>query len=205
MAAAIPPGGTIVDTFTRSFTDVPVDAANGNAVSTTEFLEAAESLTTMFDVIGSVAFGPVKKDILGNVEKLRVRQTAAPEESRTVQDLCRNELKTKKHTATEGALWLVRGLDFTYQALAHSTANPSTELADSFRTAYGNTLKPHHSFLVKPIFSAAMSAVPYRKDFFPKLGDDPAKVDSELSVYLEALGKIVAILNEFLASKEAKW
>jgi hypothetical protein len=50
-----------------------------------------------------------------------------------------------------------------------------------------------------------MSAVPYRKDFFPKLGDDPAKVDAELSVYLEALGKIVTILNEFLASKEAKW
>lgn len=51
MAAAYPPGGTIVDTFKRSFTDVPIDAANDNAVATTEFLEAAESLTTMFGML----------------------------------------------------------------------------------------------------------------------------------------------------------
>ena len=46
--AQIPAGGTYLDTFKKSFTDVPVDAASGNAVSTSEFLEAAESLTTMF-------------------------------------------------------------------------------------------------------------------------------------------------------------
>ncbi|KAI5463067.1 glycolipid transfer protein domain-containing protein [Mariannaea sp. PMI_226] len=201
----IPPGGTIVQTFKRSFTDVPIDAANGDAVSTPEFLEAAESLTTMFDVLGSVAFAPVRKDILGNVTKLADRYKAAPDESATVQDLCRNELKAKKHTATEGLLWLVRGLDFTYQALDHSIKNSSTELADSFRSAYGNTLKPHHGFLIKPVFSAAMSAVPYRKDFFAKLGDDPALVDEQFKVYLDALGKIVAILKAFVNSPEAKW
>lgn len=48
MAATIPPGGTIVQTLKRSFVDVPVDSANGDAVSTSEFLEAAESLTTIF-------------------------------------------------------------------------------------------------------------------------------------------------------------
>ncbi len=45
---AIPPGGTILDTFKKSFVDVPVDAANDNAIETAPFLEAAESLTTMF-------------------------------------------------------------------------------------------------------------------------------------------------------------
>lgn len=45
-APAYPAGGTLVQTFKRSFTDVPIDASN--AVSTTEFLEAAEALTTMF-------------------------------------------------------------------------------------------------------------------------------------------------------------
>ncbi|KAM5348452.1 hypothetical protein ACJ41O_008276 [Fusarium nematophilum] len=204
-APTFPPGGTIVQTFKQSFTDVPVDEANGNAVSTTEFLEAAESLTTMFDAIGAVAFSPVKKDMLSNVEKLRVRQTAAPAESGNVQDLCRNELKTKKHDATEGALWLVRGLDFTCQALARNVANPSEELADSFRASYADTLKPHHSWLVKPIFSAAMSACPYRKDFYAKLGEDPTLVNTELGTYLAALTKIVAILKAFLDSKEAKW
>jgi hypothetical protein len=200
-----PPGGTIVQTFKKSFADVPIDADKANAISTTEFLDAAESLTTMFDVLGSVAFSPVKSDMLGNVKKLRERQLAAPAESATVQDLCRNEIKSKKHTATEGLVWLTRGLDFTCIALSQSVAKPSEELADSFRSAYGSTLKPHHSFLVKPVFSAAMSACPYRKDFYSKLGDNEDKVYSDLRVYCAALEKIVAIIKGFLDSKDAKW
>jgi hypothetical protein len=43
-----------------------------------------------------------------NDQKIRDRQLAAPLESDTLQDLVRNELKTGKHTASEGLLWLVR-------------------------------------------------------------------------------------------------
>ncbi|KAI9167215.1 HET-C2-like protein [Paramyrothecium foliicola] len=203
-APTLAPGQTWVSTMKTSFTDVPVDAANGNAVATTQFLDAAESLTTMFDHM-SVAFGPVKSDILGNVKKLRERQLAAPAESENIQDLCRNELKTKKHTATEGLLWLIRGLEFTSIALSKNLANTNEELADSFRAAYTTTLKPHHSFLVKPIFSAAMSACPYRKDFYGKLGDDEEKVKVDMQAYIKALENIVSILKGFLESKEAKW
>lgn len=39
---------TWFDTIGKSFADVPVDAANDNAISTAEFLEAAEALTTLF-------------------------------------------------------------------------------------------------------------------------------------------------------------
>ncbi|KYK59626.1 HET-C2-like protein [Drechmeria coniospora] len=204
-APVIPPGGTIVQTFKQSFVDVPIDAAKDNAIATTEFLAAAESLTTIFDVLGSVAFSPVKSDMNGNIKKLRDRQLASPAESENVQDLCRNELKTKKHTATEGLLWLVRGLEFTCIALSQNVAKPSEELADSFRGAYGQTLKPHHGFLVKPIFSAAMGACPYRKDFYAKLGSDESKVKDDLRVYLAALEKVVTILKGFLESKDAKW
>jgi hypothetical protein len=195
---------TWISTVKTSFTDVPVDEANGNAVATTQFLDAAENLTTLFDLL-SVAFGPVKSDILGNVKKLRERQLAAPAESENIQDLVRNELKTKKHTATEGLLWLVRGLEFTSLALSKNQANPTQELADSFRAAYTETLKPHHGFLVKPLFTAAMSACPYRKDFYAKLGGDEAQVQTELGPYLVALQRIVAILKTFLESKDAKW
>ncbi|KAH7385191.1 glycolipid transfer protein domain-containing protein [Phaeosphaeria sp. MPI-PUGE-AT-0046c] len=205
MAAAYPPGGTFFDTVKKSFVDVPVDAGKDNAISTTEFLEAAESLTTLFDVLGSAAFKPVKNDMIGNIKKIRDRQLAAPALSETLQDLVLNELKEKKHTATEGLLWLNRGLDFTAQALRHNITNPSKELADSFRDAYGKTLKPHHSFVVKPLFSAAMSATPYRKDFYKKLGEDDTKVQSELEKWLSGLEQDIAILNQFLARKEAKW
>ena len=107
-----PAGGTWFDTLRKSFVDVPIDAANDNAVPTTEFLEAAESLTTLFgtpmmplypemslqwlpnhqspsapprraialilikpchgtDVLGSMAFTPVKNDMIGNI-KVRI-------------------------------------------------------------------------------------------------------------------------------------
>ncbi|EKD21582.1 uncharacterized protein L3040_004808 [Drepanopeziza brunnea f. sp. 'multigermtubi'] len=208
MAAAVtayPPGGTFLDTLEVSFTNVPVDKEKDNAVATTEFLKAAESLTTLFDVLGSMAFKPVKSDMAGNVAKIRERQLAAPAESATLQELVVNELKTKKHVATEGLVWLVRGLDFTCIALSQNLAQPSEELAASFRNAYGSTLKPHHSFVVKPIFSAAMSACPYRKDFYAKLGEDPDKVAEELRVWLASLEQILAILKGFLDRKEAKW
>ncbi|KAF7131474.1 hypothetical protein CNMCM5793_004699 [Aspergillus hiratsukae] len=201
MAAVIPADGTWFDTLKRSFADVPV---NDNAISTTEFLEAAESLVTLFDLLGSKCFAPVKSDLLGNIKKVRERQLAAPAESETLQALVLNELKTGKHVATEGLLWLVRGLDFTVQALRHNL-DKQTELSVSFREAYGNTLKPHHSFVIKPIFSAAMSATPYRKDFYEKLGSDSGKVNAALTREVEALERIVAILNQFLSSKEAKW
>ncbi|KAG7127124.1 Pleckstrin y domain-containing family A member 8 [Verticillium longisporum] len=204
-AITIPPGGTIVDTFKKSFVDVPVDADKNNAIATAEFLEATESLTTIFDVLGSVAFSPVKSDMLGNVKKIRDRLLAAPAESLDLQSLVRAEIASKKHVAAEGLLWLTRGLEFTSIALSKNVANPSEELSDSFRAAYSNTLKPHHSFIVKPIFSAAMSATPYRKEFYAKLGSDEAKVASDLRTYLAALEKIVAILKAFTESKEAKW
>lgn len=141
----------------------------------------------------------------GNIKKIRDRQLTAPLEGENLQDLVRNELKTKKHVATEGLLWLTRGLDFTAQSLRQNLSKQDEELSVSFRSAYGNTLKPHHSFIVKPIFSAAMSATPYRKDFYAKLGDDQERVQKELGDWLQGLEKVVTILKEFTTSKEAKW
>jgi hypothetical protein len=98
-----------------------------------------------------------------------------------------------------------RGLDFTVQALRNNLNDSTKELSDSFRDAYGKTLKPHHSFIIKPIFSAAMSATPYRKDFYVKLGQDQAKVNAEMEKEVAALEKVVAILKAFQDTKEAKW
>lgn len=47
-APTVPPGGTIVDTFKQSFVNVPIDPERGNAIATTEFLDAADSLTIIF-------------------------------------------------------------------------------------------------------------------------------------------------------------
>lgn len=97
------------------------------------------------------------------------------------------------------------GLDFTAQAIRRSIDNPTEELSDSFRTAYANTLKAFHSFMIKPLFSAAMSACPYRKDFYAKLSSDPVVGKQELEVWLAALEERVSILKQFTSSKVAKW
>jgi len=59
--------------------------------------------------------------------------------------------------------------------------------------------------MVKPIFSAAMSATPYRKDFFAKLGSDQQQVEEKAGKWLEALQRQVGILKQFQGRKEAKW
>jgi hypothetical protein len=214
--ANINPNQTWFDTLKTHFSDVPIDSDQG--IATEQFLSAAESTTSLFDLLGSVAFTPVKNDMNGNVKKVRERFLANPTTSTTLQSLCKTELASKSHTATEGLLWLVRGLDFTAQALRHDlTANagvaanevkPKSELADSFRAAYKGTLAPHHGFMVKPIFSAAMSATPYRKDFYHKLAGaqvSPEGLAEAVEKWVSALEQRVAILKAFLNSKEAKW
>ena len=166
------------------------------------------------DVLGSLAFTPVKNDLLSNISKIRTYQHSASispsisvsSTTTTLQSLVRSELATKKHVATEGLLWLLRGLDFTAQALRHNVSHPTEELSASFRHAYAETLKPHHSFLVKPIFSAAMGACPYRKEFYRKLGDEgtEAEVQAILLEWLAALEAQVVVLKAFMA-KEGKW
>ncbi|KAK5092421.1 hypothetical protein LTR70_005544 [Exophiala xenobiotica] len=214
--ASIPAGKTWFDNLKQSFVNVPMGSDQG--VDTSTFLDAAEATATLFDLLGSVAFTPVKNDMIGNVKKIRDRQLASPGNSSTLQSLCKSELAGKSHKATEGLLWLVRGLDFTAQALRADLTNnagvsiteqkPKKELADSFRDAYKLTLAPHHSFMVKPIFSAAMSATPYRKDLYAKMlgqGAGAETFQSEEEKWLGALEERIAILKTFLASKEAKW
>ena len=59
--------------------------------------------------------------------------------------------------------------------------------------------------MVKPVFSAAMSATPYKKDFMAKMGDSPEKVNADTEKWLTALEKQVTILKDFQSKKEAKW
>ena len=50
-----------------------------------------------------------------------------------------------------------------------------------------------------------MSATPYRKDFYAKLGDDQALVAQQLEAWLAALERVVAIIKQFQETNEAKW
>ena len=51
--------------------------------------------------------------------------------------------------------------------------------------------------MVRPIFSLAMKACPYRDIFYGKLGEDQEKVKAQLGEWLSSLENIVSILNKY--------
>jgi len=81
----------------KSFADVPVTDAG---VDTLAFLEAAQGLVGLFDLLGSAAFSVVQADLKGNITKVRARYDAAPTQSSTLEQLVINEKGEKKATAT---------------------------------------------------------------------------------------------------------
>jgi len=169
-------------------------------------MEATEGLIGIFDLLGSAAFSVVQSDLKGNVAKIRTRYNAHPTLSGTLEALVENEFKTeKKRPASEGLLWLLRGLSFTCKALQNSQANPNEELAPAFSKSYEATLKQFHNFVVKGVFAVAMKACPYRQDFYGKLAADPAggsalpadKLSEDLNKWLGALDSIVTRVQTF--------
>jgi len=185
---------TFFDTIAKSFKDVPITDAG---VDTVTFLEASEGLVQLFDLLGSKAFAIVQSDLSGNITKVRTRYLAAPTRSATLEALVENEKGEKKRVATEGLMWLLRGQQFTCIALQRSHTNKNEELTESFTKAYEQTLKPHHSFVVKPLFGLAMKACPYRADFYKKLGSPEDTVEEKLGLWLHSLDTIVIRLQAF--------
>jgi len=186
---------TYFDTVQKSFVDVPVTE---DGVDTATFLEAAEGVVKMFDLLGSAAFSVVQSDMTGNITKVRTYYNAHPSEAKTLEGLVISEKQNdKKRKATEGLMWLLRGLHFTLVGLQRSHKDKDEELAVSFNKSYEQTLKQHHSFVVRPVFTLAMKACPYRKDFYAKLGSPPEKVDEELKKWLEALDAIIQRMQGF--------
>ncbi|KZT25490.1 glycolipid transfer protein [Neolentinus lepideus HHB14362 ss-1] len=167
-----------------SFADVPITDAG---VDTLAFLEASEGLARLFDLLGSAAFSVVQSDLRGNIE------------------LIENEKGEKKRTATEGLMWLLRGLSFTCKGLQNAQNNKSEDLSTAFRRGYDVTLKKYHNFIVQGVFSVAMNACPHRVDFYNKLAADPAggasmpedKLNEELNKWLSSLEHIVTRVEAF--------
>jgi len=188
----------------KSFADVNQTADGG--VNTFEFLEAADTVVGIFGLLDSTALGLVVSDISGNIKKVRDRHLAVPAKSETLQDLARNEVAEGQKTATEGLLWLLRGLDFTAKALQASQVDLKLSLSEAFKKAYGETLEKYHNFFVKKGIGLALSACPSRELLYTKLKEDPngeapatdEELNEELTKWLNALDEIVVKINAFL-------
>ncbi|KAF8835358.1 het-c2 protein [Paxillus ammoniavirescens] len=180
----------------KSFADVPITDAG---VDTLDFLAAAEGVVCLFKLLDNPAFALVVSDLEGNITKVRTRYDSHPTQSTTLELLIRNEQSDKKRPATEGLMWLLRGLSFTHKALHAAQSDPNAELAAAFTTGYDGSLKKYHNFVVKGVFALAMKACPQRAGFYTKLAADPDggaavpqdKLNEELNAWLEGLDKIV--------------
>ncbi|KAI8638164.1 glycolipid transfer protein domain-containing protein [Parasitella parasitica] len=179
--------------ITLSYADVQV---REDGIDTAQFLEATDSMVNMFDLFGNTAFGVVQSDMKNNVSKIRTRFLENPIEYDTLESLMAKEAHLQRRLATEAVLWLKRGLDFTAKSLEHSINNPNEELNVSFSLAYNTTLRPYHSFIVRPIFNIAMNACPWRQTFYEKIGVQNDESIKLMRGWLESLLHLIAILNK---------
>jgi hypothetical protein len=138
------------------------------------------------DLLGAAAFSLVVSDLKGNVavrpfhhlrlsstshplfrsQKVRARHASHPTESGTLEELVENEFKTgKKRPASEGLMWLLRGLAFTRLGLQNTLGKDGQapqELSVGFTNSYEATLKKHHNPFVKAAFSVRHHLRPRR-------------------------------------------
>ncbi|PVU95354.1 hypothetical protein BB561_001868 [Smittium simulii] len=171
-----------------------------DGIDTFQFCQAAEGVVLLFDELGSTAFAPVKSDITGNIKKVMTKYNSDKQSFNTLQKIVLSEVNSKDKTATQGLLWLKRGLEFCAIALVRNIENLSESLSTSFQKAYEESLKKFHSFLVRPIFSLAMQACPSRENFYPKIGPDFDSIKDDLLAWAKALKAQTDALDLFYAS-----
>ncbi|VDL63393.1 unnamed protein product [Nippostrongylus brasiliensis] len=142
-------------------------------IPTEPFLSACQGIADFVGFLGA-AFSPVKADISGNVTKVRTRFEKDRIGQRYLQDLIDNDLRDnggKLGIATEGLLWLKRGLEFMLEMLTlmvqEYNSSPDKSKTESLvgviNTAYERSLKRHHGFVSKQLFKLVIHAAPYRK------------------------------------------
>ncbi|EDQ93031.1 uncharacterized protein MONBRDRAFT_30960 [Monosiga brevicollis MX1] len=164
------------DQMNARFEDVPTDGG----IATEPFLDACAALVPIFDALGSTAFAPIKSDINGNIKKLRGWHEKDPAGTATLEGMVTKEIDAKTTTAsgsaTDALLWLKRALSFISVFLRELVAG--AEPATAATTAYGETLRKYHNFLVRGIFSVAMRACPTRKKLMDTLAGDSGADDA---------------------------
>lgn len=183
---------------THKYQAIPEDGK----INTQMFLDACSQIVPFFDVLGSTAFAPVKSDINGNITKLLKKYDTDKEKFVTLQDIVNSEIEEKttkaKNSATDALLWLKRALSFI-RVFLQEVLTGEEDLVKCAKKAYESSLKQYHGWIVQGIFSLAMKAVPYRKDFVKALGPDCTEdvVLSEMKETVDVMAANIDTLNNF--------
>ncbi|KAH9971028.1 glycolipid transfer protein [Lactifluus volemus] len=181
----------------KSFANVPVTA---DGVETISFLEAADGLMNLFDLLGGPVFAFVQTDLRNNIAGVRARYQARESVSATLENLVQAEAREGEKHGTACLVRLTRGLLFTCRALQQAQEDRTADLYVCFKRAYDVVLSPHHSFIIRSIVSVAIRAVPRRDAFFNCIaeGGSLEKLDIEMAKWLAAIDTLVIRISAFL-------
>ncbi|VDO13874.1 unnamed protein product [Brugia timori] len=163
------------------------------------------------------AFIPIKNDISGNVAKVRTKYESGIDKCKYIEDLIEDDLAKnsgKMGSATEGLLWLKRGLEFMLEFLSEmvqvyrsSTDKTKTDnLTDSINKAYNNTLKRHHGFISKQLFKIIILAAPTRSTVLKALAEGGEGMDDicidHVAAHLDNFRtNVTSIVNYYITKK----
>ncbi|CAK7567182.1 MAG: hypothetical protein SEPTF4163_005144 [Sporothrix epigloea] len=189
-----------LDNVKKSFADVPIDAANDNAIDTIAFLQASEEMLKLVSAFGVGVDKVVGRDIKGNIDAVRDGCKRNPLHAATLQ-----ELYAADAVVREKLMWLMRGLRFVYYALKHDIADQSQkslpedkqQLLTAFTESYNKVLAPHHSTLVRYTASTTMKlTLPTAKTFYNTISPSKSldETRESLKPWVEGLGRIVEIM-----------
>ncbi|KHN71921.1 Glycolipid transfer protein [Toxocara canis] len=185
-------------------------------VPTEQFLRACQGIADFVGFLGT-AFIPVKNDISGNVSKVRSKFESDREKLKYIEDLIDDDLAHnggKLGYATEGLLWLKRGLEFMLELLTEmvreyrSSADKSSSesLVAVINKAYVATLKRHHGFVSKQLFKVVIVAAPYRRTILKALAEGNEGIDDicidHIAAHLDNFRTNVAHLVDYYIEKK---
>ncbi|CAI5444047.1 unnamed protein product [Caenorhabditis angaria] len=169
---------------------------DGGKIPTEQFLSACQGIADFVEFLGK-AFILVKNDIQGNVNKVRAKYETNKESQVYLQDLIDSDLAEnggKFGIATEGLLWLKRGLQFMLEMLtqmvieyrSNSDHKKTENLTAVVDQAYQKSLKRHHGFLPRQAFKMLSHAVPYRHTILKAVALGKDNLDEICIQHIEA-------------------
>ncbi|KAH9213867.1 glycolipid transfer protein domain-containing protein [Leptodontidium sp. 2 PMI_412] len=192
--------------LTQSLNVLDASVSPDGKIPLLEFLNAVDSLLAVFETVGSDVLEGGRTDLQENVVKIRNAVQSFPGQSQYLQHLIEAERATGQHNATEGLLWITRGLEFYVTSIKRIAGNGSEKLADSIMNAYKDTLKTHHGFVAKMAIKVAVSKTcPTRDELFSRLGQDPSTVTSTLQSSARSFERMLHLLSPFLSRSGIKF
>ena len=186
-------------------------AAKSAAIPALEFAECSLTLISVFDLINGMSIA--SSDMIKNATTIKTWASGAGS-GKTLQEAVASECADKSKiksiagdgkTVTCALLWLTRALYFILKMLEPLVNDPSKKLSECVLAGYGVSLKPHHGFMIKTAFNAAVTAAPARDKFLLQLADSEAEVKAQIDDVTPSVAGLLTTLNTMLKEVDSKY